>query len=463
MSSSLLRRPWFYFILQVAGLAAAFVFLGKFTPVSVGDTSDYLQFPLQEPVEALRHPRTCGYPVFLAFSRLFAPQCQAAPVLDFALHVVAVAIFWLGLRRIIQSPWTGMAVASSLLYSNTLLRYGNNLAADSLASSLAIATIGWLLVTVFSPSRRYLHWWALALGVFACYQVRPAYLFMIPLVPILGALLWWLTMPNLPAWRPGRSLLVSLVLAVSVPYLAFCTLRWLAVDQFSLVSFGGNNFAGVVCMFVSDDDVENLPADVRPLAEAIVRRRHTVAESRPDYAAEATRRYMEIEVPFDTNINSVCVAAAREVYGDDWVEGNRALWQFAAAVVAEKPLDYGVWLVKAFIRAVYMIVSEYIMSPVYFFGLLALAACHTWSVVLRKRSARDVSQADPSLFVEINALWMIAGGFALAQVGLVIATTPPLGRFMDAAGVFFACVLARALANRIALCRYLAGLAYGAT
>ncbi len=455
MSAGLLRKPLFYFALQVAGLAVAFAVLGRFNPVPVGDTPTYVQFPLHNPVEALSQPRTFGYPLFLAISSLLGPSHQAAPLLDFVFHVAAVGMFWLGLRRIVHSPWTGMAVASSLLYSNVLLLYGNNLAADSLASSLAIATVGWLLVTVFSPHRRYLHWWVLALGVFAAYQARPAYLFMIPLLPVLALLLWWLVTPSMPAWGQWRTLLVNLLLAVSLPYLAFCTLRWLAVDHFSLVSFGGNNFAAVVCMFVSKDDVNRLPADVQPLAEAIVRRRQQVAEKQPGYTAQATRRYMAIEAPFNTNINQVCVAAASEIYADRWVEGDRALWRFAAAVVAKKPAYYAVWLAKAFIRGIYMIISEYVMNPIYFLALAALAACHAWSVVLRKRSAKNASEADPSLFVEINALWMIAAGFALAKIVLVIVTTPPLGRFTDAAGIFLACVLVRALANRIAVCRYL--------
>ena len=448
------RKPWCYFALQVVLLAIALFFLNKFSPVSVGDTPDYTGFPLGDPAAALSHPRTFGYPLFLAIAGLFAPSYQAAPLLDFVIHVIAVAVFWLGLRQIIRGPWTSMAVASSLLYSNILLRYGNNLAADSLASSLAIATLGWLLVTLFAERQRIPHWCLLALGVFACYQVRPAYLFMIPLVPVLALALWWLVRPTLPPWHEWCSLLIKLLLVVALPYLAFCSLRWAVVDHFSVVSFGGNNFAAITCMFVNEADVEHLPEDLQPLGKAIVQRRHQVAEQDPGYTAEATRRYMQIESPFDTNITAICVPAAREVYGERWLDGDRALWRFAAAVIREKPTYYGVWLVKAFIRGIYMIVSEYIMNPVYFLLLVALAACHTGSVILRKHRPGTAGEADPDWFVEINALWILAAGFALAKVLLVVITSPALGRFMDAAGVLLACVLVRALANRVIVCRY---------
>ncbi len=455
MGNNLVRKPQFYFALQVIGLAAAFLILGKFHPVRVGDTPDYEQFPFTTLAEAFTYPRTVGYPLFLQLTALFAPSHGAAAAINLVFHVVAVFVFWLGLKRVIRSEWTSMAVASSLLYSNILLRYGNCLAADSLASSLTIATIGWLMLTLFSETRRHFHWWGLALLVFAAYQVRPAYLFLVPLIPVLGLSLFWLVTPTAPTRRQWRSITVNLVLIVLLPYMAFCTARWLTVGHSSLVSFGGNNFAAITCMYITQDDVEALPADVRPLAEAVVRNRQEIAQKNPGYTAEATRSYMEIETPFDINIRQVCVRAARETCGDDWPQVDKTLWRFAFAVVAEKPSYYATWLVKAFIRGVYMIVSEYVMNPVYFLLIFAIGITHAGSVILRKRSGGETGDTDPTFFIEANALTLIAVSFAMANVLLVIITSPALGRFMDAAGVFFACVLVRALANRIVVCRQL--------
>jgi hypothetical protein len=454
---NLLRKPLFWFVVQAIGLAAALMILGWFDPVRVGDTSDYEQFPFTTLAEALAHPRTFGYPLFLQLADALAPSHQAVAPLDFACHVLAVFLFWLGLKRVIPSDWTSMAVASSLFYSNIFLRYGNNLAADSLASSLAIATIGWLMLTLFAERPRYYHWCGLALLVFAAYQVRPAYLFLIPLIPLLGLALDWLVAPSGSTPRRWRSLAVNLVLVVLLPYLAFCTARWSTVGHFSLVSFGGNNFAAITCMYLTEDDVAGLPPDLRPVAEAVVKNRRELAQRNPDYTAQATRSYMAIETPFDLNIVEVCIPAARETCGHDWPQVNRTLWRLASAIVAEKPDYYATWLVKAFIRGVYMIVSEIIMNPVYFLLLVALGCVHVGSVILHKRSGRTTVDADPTLFIEINALALIAVSFALASVLLVIVTSPALGRFMDAAAVFLPCILVRALANRIHMVRNFAG------
>jgi low temperature requirement protein LtrA len=97
------------------------------------------------------------------------------------------------------------------------------------------------------------------------------------------------------------------------------------------------------------------------------------------------------------------------------------------------------------------------MNPVYFLLLVALGCVHVGSVILHKRSGRTTVDADPTLFIEINALALIAVSFALASVLLVIVTSPALGRFMDAAAVFLPCILVRALANRIHMVRNFAG------
>lgn len=454
MIANVVRKPPFWLFVQSLGLAVALAALGKLEPVRVFDTTSYEQFQFGPVAESLRQMRTFGYPLLLRFGALLAPSYAAVPALHFLLHVLAVVVFWLGLKKVIRSEWTSLAVASSLLYSNILLRYVNDLAADGLASSLAIATMGWLLLALFGERRR-VHWWIVALGLFATYQVRPAYLFLVPLLPALAVALRWLVTPSAATRPPWRSLVLSSIAVALLPLLAFCTVRWLAVGRFSLVSFGGNNFAGVVSVFLTADDVGELPPDVRPLATAVVRRREEIAASMPEYTPEVTLDYMGIEGPWNINTAMVCIPAAREVYGDDWPEMDRGLWRLALAIVARKPLCYGVWLAKAFARGVYLIVSQYLMNPVYFVLIFVMAGCHAYYIVLRKRSAEDAAAADPACFVEFNALWLVAVGFALSKLLLVILTSPALGRFMDAGGVFFACVLTRALVHRIALCRQL--------
>ena len=307
---NLVRKPLFWFFIQSLGLALALGGSGYFEPVRVPDTASYEHFQFGSPAESLGQMRTFGYPLLLRFGALFTPSHLAVPALGFVLHVLAVFVFWEGLKRVIRSDWTSMAVASSLLYSNTLFRYGNNLATDSLASSLAIATTGWLLLTIFGTHRR-VSWWVLALGIFATYQVRPAYLFLVPLIPALGMALYWLVTPSATPRRERRSLMLKLGIVAFLPLLAFCTVRWLTVGHFSLVSFGGNNFAGVVTRFLAPEDVDELPPHIRPLATVVLQRRKEVASTTPEYSPEVTLSYMGIEGPWNINTEK-CVCWRRK-------------------------------------------------------------------------------------------------------------------------------------------------------
>jgi hypothetical protein len=438
------RAPWFWFLTQCMVLAAVLAVSGRFKPVRVPDTPSYEMFPFASPLEALSYSRTIGYPLLLKLGGLVAGRHAAVPPLHYLLHVLAVGVFWLGLRNLIPSDWTSMLVAGSLLYSHLVFRYVNNLAADCAGCSLAILSIGLLLVAILGSGSRW-SWWALAGSIFAAYQVRPAYLFLVVLVPPLGAMLAWLAGPAPP--RSWRRLILTLAAAAALPLAAFGAVRWLAVGQFSLVSFGGCNFAGVVSALMDAGDPARFPAEVRPLAEAVLRRRAELAASDPQYSPGPHSSYIQIENAFNANTWQIGVPAAQEVYGDDWREIDGRLWQLAVAIVAEHPLRYGVWLAKAFVRGVYMIVSEYIMNPVYFALLALLLGAHGLCVVLRKRRGIDGAAGGVD-FVPPSSVLLIAVSFALAKLLLVIVTSPPLGRFMDAAGVFLACVLAEAVLSR---------------
>lgn len=440
-----LRTPWFWFFIQCLVLAAALLAAGRFQPVRVPDTPGYEMFPFASPRDALTYSRTIGYPLLLKLGGLIAGGHAAVPALDYLLHVLAVAVFWLGLKNLVRSNWTSMLVAGSLLYSHLVFRYVNNLAADCAGCSLAILSIGLLLLATLGRGRPWC-WWALAGSIFAAYQVRPAYLFLVVLVPPLGAMLVWLAGPALP--RSWPRLTWKLAAAAALPLAIFGAVRWLTVGQFSLVSFGGCNFAGVVSPLMDAGDPPRFPAEVRRLAEAVLRRRAELAASDPRFSPGPHSSYSEIENAFNANTWQIGVPAAQEIYGDDWREIDRRLWQLGIAIVAEHPLRYGVWLAKAFVRGVSMIVSEYIMNPVYFALLAVLLATHGLRAVLRKRRGIE-GAASGADFAPSDGLLLIAVSFALAKLLLVIVTSPPLGRFMDAAGVFLACVLAEAVLRRV--------------
>ena len=96
-----------------------------------------------------------------------------------------------------------------------------------------------------------------------------------------------------------------------------------------------------------------------------------------------------------------------------------------------------------------MIVAEIVANPVYLALLLLLLGiqfCHAWRVA---RSAVNYLPAGREESLQFNALLFLAVAFAGSNLLCVIITTPPLGRFTDAAGVFLPAVPAWVAVSRL--------------
>ena len=101
-------------------------------------------------------------------------------------------------------PGLALAISSPLVYAALPRRTPVAcLLSDFAAMMLAVMTVGCLLWVV-AERRRILPWLALTLCLAAAYHVRPAYLFLVPLVPCLGvvfALVWSKGRALPPAWK----------------------------------------------------------------------------------------------------------------------------------------------------------------------------------------------------------------------------------------------------------------------
>lgn len=449
------RSPLAWFLLQCAVVGTALGLAGRLSPVRVPDTASYEEFSFASWHDALSAQRTLGYPVFLRLTGGLDRAQRLTPAVHVLLQAAAVGVLWRALAALGWSAWPSMIVASSLLYTNVFLRYVHTLTPDCLAASCAIAAAGGLLLIVAHPNR-VRNWLLLAAMVLGTYQLRPAYLFVPLLVPMLGGALYWLRADAPRRVVRSMALLAGLAAVSVVPLVAFALVRLWVVGQFGPVAFGGISVAGVVSSFVTPQDVERMPVSVQPLARAIAQLRQAQAAASPDFPVGPTRSYMGIEGQFDASAWEVCVPAARAQCGAGWPEINRGLMEYAAAVIRCRPGAYANWLAKAFVRGWYMIVSELIMNPLYLAVMLLLCGMQAVIVVQVRRSPAHVTRTLPDRsFWEFNTIALVALSFAGAKVLFVILTTPPLGRFMDAAGMFLPLVLVQVGVHRAELIRRL--------
>jgi hypothetical protein len=502
----IVNKPLFWLVFQAALLLIALQLGGKYGLHLGDDSADYLEVSSASSLaEAMSYGiRTLAYPIFLKCVRVLSPSFTALPVFQLALHVLVVFLFYWGLRHIGVSGWLAMAISSSLLYSDTIRTYGPFMLTDAPASSLAIATVGTLLIVIARP-RNALAWFGLTLSLFLTYQTRPTYLFLL-LLPPLGLLLLGLVSPR-PEWiRQRKRVGVGLAAICTLPFLAFCTLRWSMVGHFGLVSFTGSNLVGIAGQFLTEDLVPSLPQELRPLADRVLEKQKRAAErlrlpplptdsdqlrrvakwQTPTYGdckrgwrimqelhdQENIWTYMSWNLYYPTAVElyspgtvelyekyyqnrSIVIKTAtlstpaviknsRPVMIDSKLE--RISW----AIIKARPSLYWIWVAKALMVAVILlIVNNSVLSALVFLLVLLLGIQHALYLGLCLRSGRVTLEGKLSLardyFFELNVMLLIAVSFALGSILLVIPVGVPYERYIDAAGVFLPTVVVVAL------------------
>jgi hypothetical protein len=478
----LFSRPFFWLVLHTLLFLLVVQLTGtNRLPELNPDSVDYVEQSSVSLTEGLTRIRPVGYPLLLKGIHLFSPSFTALPTCQFAVHTLAIFVFYVGLRSMGGSGWLAMAVASSLFYSNTLLIDGPMLMADAPAASLAVMSIGALLLVVSHPAS-VIGWLALGLGVFLAYQFRPAYLFLVPLVPLLGALLLGLISPSSKYLRLRKRLALGLAAVCFLPLLAFCSFRWALVGHFGLVSFNGIALVGVAGPFLNDSLVPELPDDLQPLARRMLEKRRQLAEwkapvddgRREDAVAvavnhlraglkepiyhdhlgprgvtltlrELARKIDARAYALDQTVWIVAHPAAFELYGDDNVLINERLSALSWAIVKAKPVDYLIWTAKSFVYGVIMVlINSYALILLLSSVALLFVIQRLCHLIQHLRLGSTPTKTDrvarPDYALELNVLLLIALSYALASLALMVIVQTPIFRYTDAAGIFLPAV-----------------------
>lgn len=436
------RPPlWAWALLGLEMLAVAGVLwrTGKLAPQVVRDTAGYAAFPWDSLHGTLTSIRTPGYPAFLKVASLFGADHAAVPTLQMLVYFGAAAVFLAVLRRTTASTGFALAAASSLLYANILHGYVATVATDTLAAALGILAC---TATIAFASRGSV-WSGLLviLSAAAAWLVRPAYLFVIVLCPVLASLTSSVVARETA--RPRGSVLARVGLMVVLPLLAYCGLRQAVVGQFGIVSFGGYNLVGITGQFLEEGDLPRLPEDLRPIAAGALEHRASEAP-RGLYATEPRLHYLRMENDYDPTIWSDFVPAAERAAGEGQPI-NGPLRRLGTALLFQHPRDYAVWVVKATRQGAKKLAWDFLDNP----AALLVVGLLAGAVLCRLLFAAD---SWPVFEPGLKLLVGLALLYALLNLAVVIPVCPPLGRFTDAAGVFLgapvAALLARLMSHR---------------
>lgn len=480
LASRISHSGLFWIIIQGFLILFFYAWSGKLKLVHEGDSVSYLFVAQLDSLEAwLTDMRTFGYPLFLRVISTILPDFAWLPCIHLGFHILSVVTFWWGLKAYGFADRQALLGASPLLYVEAV---GSNVAfllSDSLAVSWAILTIALLLVVTASPSRKFV-WLCLVTSCFVTYQIRPAYLYLIPLLPFLGWSLHWHRGVG-KDWIRLRKLLLGLTAAGIGPYLAFCVFRWVMVGDFGLVSFGGWVQTGITSQMLDEKLVEELPEDMRDLGRAIVAQRKNNADIvrrgdkaeidrlvesltfRSRYFSTITNREDFVQdciacaepllggTSFSLHAWSHCynysaitlaMSTAIRVYGTDFKVLNQKLGRLSRVIIFERPILFAKWVVKAFVQGINGLLGDHrvvwsgdsFVSPTFILALLLLSS----DMVLISRSffTAHCRSGPPSVrpaddWARLFALVMVIGlPFYCTGTLLVVLVQPPLSRYV---------------------------------
>ncbi len=262
------KHPAFFLIVQAACLVVLYVTLGGGLHHHP-DSGSCLNYKFDGLAEMLSQIRTPGYPLFLRLVRVVSPDFNLLPLIQIVLSFLS-AFFFYGALRIYGLPqWMAFASVTPLFYHRLTWQFGSYILTDSPGSALALLSVGFLFIVV-TRSRSVLAWVGIVLSVFITWQVRPAYLFLVPLLPVLAVLLIRLRDASPNRSSHAKKVCLGVVAVTFLPVMAYCGLRLVTVGHFGVASVEGHNLTGIATQFLTRDMVKEFDEDLRPLALSII-------------------------------------------------------------------------------------------------------------------------------------------------------------------------------------------------
>jgi hypothetical protein len=326
----LTRSPRFWLaMLMLASLGCAWAG-GLLIVAEANDSRVYLEASRAPMREMLGKTCTVGYPLLLKAVGALPGGLVWVPWVHLAAHFLAVGFFYGALGRFGAPPWHALAASAGFLATMFGDRTLGLVLTDFLGRDMAVVTLGCLFWLAAAP-RNLLAWCGLIVATACCYQLRPAYLFLVALAPCLGLVLLRIRTGRDRQPFRWKGFALASCCASLLPYVGFCFVRLGVVGHFGLVSFGGVNMVGITAEMLDARLTGSLPEALRPLAREILRERDARGMKSPLVAAgidieQWTKNYNE-------NVWHVAVPAAQRLYGNDPVLVNRQLTALSQAVI----------------------------------------------------------------------------------------------------------------------------------
>jgi len=426
-------RLWVNWLTVVLGGVLLAWVTGRLEPRFVPDSPSYQNYSFESLSEICRSIRTPGYPAWLTLI-VGTVGLSLVPLCQVIVHATATCWFWYELRAWGLSRVQTMVAAFAIAVGCTPMDHINVVSTDALAASLGIMTAVALMRSIRLSSIR--DGGTLSASILSAslavitIAVRPAYLFLIPWVLIAGSLL-----SRRSGLRWSRAFRKGGVAALLVlmPVVGWMTVRYVTVGDFAIAPFGHQNLGGILVQLVSEDELNELG----DLGRTIAKKKQQYVSTLGESASDNPRATMTIDARWDAMTYHVVIPAAREVVGENIVESHRAIGSLNRAIVSNWPGRYLIWIAKAIRRGAWAIAADIVMHPI-FLPLILLALILTLYRSVVGDLYIPVTSGSPAL----DALTIVAITYLFTKLGFISLSSPPIGRFSDAAAIFLPALLA---------------------
>lgn len=449
-------------------LVAIFLFcIARGLPlVTYPDSASYLEL-IDAPVLGQQMQtafRTPGYPLFLRMARfLGAGSLSWIPHLQLGIAFASALGVAYGLRQWGAGPVLSTIMGGALAFELARWPAYQWLMTDSLGLSLAILSMAGLMIQAGGQPRFWL-WPVLALTVFAAYMVRPVYLFLVPLVPALAFALRLISPAKIVSALRFATLLAMVTLG---PFLAYSTFRWVKVNHFGVVAFGGANIIGISAQFLTPELIPDLPTKHQPLAQRMLQELNASSmadrgggEKKPwkSPLGNNPSTWTPVDVHLLTSqynhaIWQVATPAVMAVTGSDALAANRTMGDLSIAIIRARPVWYLRYVANQAITAARDSYRSAYQSPV-FHGLVVYLILRQMvqSFLLRNPGhTAETSVPGAGIHKLSSCVFLITFGFFFANMLLVILVEPPIWRYLQPGIVFWPLVAVAVLSPCLAV------------
>lgn len=182
---SLMMVNKYAFGIFVAIIIAQYINLGVFTAETslYPDSEGYITYAnllkTGQFTEALNNPRTFVVPLIYALFNVESSNTQLIPSIHYLMYAIALLVLFKALTVHGLSKLQSLAFCSPLLFSSVLSPWLTALLSEIIGVSFLILSYAFAIIVSARHQRKLLFSVALALSIFATYQARPAFIFIV--------------------------------------------------------------------------------------------------------------------------------------------------------------------------------------------------------------------------------------------------------------------------------------------